>query len=375
MKPTRHLVAQLLNLCYDLSVDNQRFRVPQNYHNFGLVALVALALLLLFALPLSLRAQDVQFSQFYQAPLYLNPAFTGSLQGLRVGANYRNQWPGLASNYVTYSVYADYYIDEANSGIGLIAKRDEQGSGTSPVTSNDIGLIYSYAIPINQNTVVQPAIQGTFVQRNLNAGGLLFPDQFNDDGLTGAPTQENLPDGSVFYVDISAGLLFLSDNVWAGVSAHHINRPNQSFLEGESRLPTKISVHAGYRVDFYNIDLDLIPSFVYQQQGDAKQAHAGILGVWNPVMAGIWYKGFPLEQYQGQLSNNDALVFMAGVRLANLNLELGYSYDMTISDLSNYGANAHEISLTYSIMGSGNLYCPDIWGTSRGNRVYRRRGF
>ena len=40
-------------------------------------------------------AQDPQFSQFYAAPLYLNPAFAGSAQEARVGINYRNQWPQI----------------------------------------------------------------------------------------------------------------------------------------------------------------------------------------------------------------------------------------------------------------------------------------
>ncbi|MGF1533871.1 MAG: type IX secretion system membrane protein PorP/SprF [Bernardetiaceae bacterium] len=319
--------------------------------------------------------QDVQFSQFYQAPLYLNPAFTGSLQGFRAGINYRNQWPNLPSNYVTYSIFADYHIAEANSSIGLIAKRDEQGSGASPILSNDLGLIYSYAIPLNPNTVIQPALQGTFVQKQLNTNALLFPDQFDNNGPTGAPTQENFPNNNVTYIDISAGLLFLSDNVWAGLSAHHLNRPNQSFLDEESRLPTKFSLHGGYRIEFYDYDFSIIPSFVYQRQGAAQQLHAGVFGVWNPLMAGIWYKGFPIEEYQGLPSNNDAIVFMAGVRIAKLNMEFGYSYDFTISNLSNYGANAHEISLTYSIMGSGNLYCPDIWGASRTGQISRRRRF
>ena len=34
------LVAQLLSLCYNLPADRQCFKVSQNYHNFGLVALV-----------------------------------------------------------------------------------------------------------------------------------------------------------------------------------------------------------------------------------------------------------------------------------------------------------------------------------------------
>ncbi|MFM8742085.1 MAG: type IX secretion system membrane protein PorP/SprF, partial [Cytophagales bacterium] len=38
---------------------------------------------------ISVDAQDPQFSQFYAAPLYLNPAFAGSTNQNRVGINYR----------------------------------------------------------------------------------------------------------------------------------------------------------------------------------------------------------------------------------------------------------------------------------------------
>ena len=47
------------------------------------------------------KGQDPQFSQFYAAQLYLNPAFTGSTQISRAGINYRNQWPAIDASYVT----------------------------------------------------------------------------------------------------------------------------------------------------------------------------------------------------------------------------------------------------------------------------------
>mgnify|MGYP006270942523 FL=1 len=45
------LVTQLVNLCYNLSADRQGFKTSQNYHNFGLVALVALVVLLSACVP------------------------------------------------------------------------------------------------------------------------------------------------------------------------------------------------------------------------------------------------------------------------------------------------------------------------------------
>ncbi|MEJ0030308.1 MAG: type IX secretion system membrane protein PorP/SprF [Bacteroidota bacterium] len=62
--------------------------------------MVLSALLVLLGADLA-SAQDAQFSQFYAAPLYLNPAFAGSTNQGRVGMNYRNQWPGIDANFTT----------------------------------------------------------------------------------------------------------------------------------------------------------------------------------------------------------------------------------------------------------------------------------
>ena len=55
-------------------------------------------------------SQDLEFTQFYANPLYLNPAFAGSHGCPRVSMNYRDQWPGLSGSYVSYSACYDQYI-------------------------------------------------------------------------------------------------------------------------------------------------------------------------------------------------------------------------------------------------------------------------
>ncbi|MEM8909741.1 MAG: type IX secretion system membrane protein PorP/SprF, partial [Bacteroidota bacterium] len=67
--------------------------------------------LLIFAL--SLSAQDKHFTQFYSAPLTLNPALTGAFDGrYRVSAIYRDQWRGaLDEPYVTFASAIDVKFD------------------------------------------------------------------------------------------------------------------------------------------------------------------------------------------------------------------------------------------------------------------------
>ncbi|MDX2360790.1 MAG: PorP/SprF family type IX secretion system membrane protein, partial [Crocinitomicaceae bacterium] len=99
------------------------------------------SVLILTVLCFAAHSQDPQFTQFYANPIYLNPAFAGSNGCPRIGANYRNEWPNLSSNYVTYSVSYDQYFKNISGGIGIIAMHDQQGSGT--IYTSMLGLVYS----------------------------------------------------------------------------------------------------------------------------------------------------------------------------------------------------------------------------------------
>jgi hypothetical protein len=58
-----------------------------------------------------LQAQDPVFTQFYAAPVQLNPALTGSTLAPRIALNYRNQWPALNA-YVTYAASYEQFVEE-----------------------------------------------------------------------------------------------------------------------------------------------------------------------------------------------------------------------------------------------------------------------
>ena len=67
-----------------------------------------------------IRAQDIHFSQYYASPLNLNPAFAGTATCARMILNFRNQWPSLAGDYVTYSASFDKHTDQFSGGFGLV---------------------------------------------------------------------------------------------------------------------------------------------------------------------------------------------------------------------------------------------------------------
>jgi type IX secretion system PorP/SprF family membrane protein len=78
-----------------------------------------LLLLGLCYISLQAVAQDPTFTQFYSNPVYLNPALAGSSGCPRIALNYRNQWPQLTGNYVTYAAAYDTYAKNVSGGVGI----------------------------------------------------------------------------------------------------------------------------------------------------------------------------------------------------------------------------------------------------------------
>ena len=306
-------------------------------------------------------AQDPQFSQFYAAPLYLNPALTGSTGQARVGMNYRNQWPSIDANFTSMSVYGDVFIEDKRSGIGMIVTRDVEG--LAGLRSLSVGLQYSYELEITKNIGFRPGVQVALYNRDINFGKLTFGDQYNP--ATGQfldqPTAETFNTyKSKTFVDLSLGGVFFTKNAWLGVSAWHLTEPNQSLIGETSPLPRKYSVHGGFKFQFKpgvvgngvysrKAERSISPAVQYRHQGKFDQLDVGMYFTFEPIVLGTWYRGIPFKNVNGFV-NNESIVLMLGfVKLgAKDALNIGYSYDYTVSQLGSSSGGAHEISMVYT---------------------------
>ncbi|WP_025764073.1 PorP/SprF family type IX secretion system membrane protein [Dyadobacter tibetensis] len=313
-----------------------------------------LLLILLTLITVKGWSQDPQFSQFYANPLYLNPALAGGALAPRATINYRNQWPSLSANFVTTTVGADVFLPNYNSGLGVLVTMDSQGLGN--LKSTEAALQYSYQIGIDEFTSLRMGVQGGVASRTLDYYGLTFGDQFDNGGLTGNPSGDPFAQGgpNVIYADFSAGMMIYSDWYWAGISAHHLNRPNQAFSNVEARLPVKASLQAGLRIPFAGytflgneIDKEktISPAILYKKQGKYDQLDLGMYVTLEPLVLGAWYRGLPFKKYEAGINNHEALILLAGFRQDKFSI--GYSYDLTISSLGASSGGAHEISLSY----------------------------
>jgi type IX secretion system PorP/SprF family membrane protein len=312
-----------------------------------------LAILVIILTARLLHAQDPEFSQYYAAPLYLNPAFAGTSNDHRFIANYRNQWPNIARGYVTTALSYDYNIAQANSGIGFLITMDQ--AGTAGMKSSQANFVYSYRVVVKSKWVIASGLNFGYASRSIDFDRLVFGDQLQFDSQGQVPSDDpalyNL--GMTSYFDFNAGMLAYNKMFWFGFAVSHLNRPNRSLLNQEATLPVKTTIHGGIRLPLTRSPLKsqhqayLAPSFVYKRQGDFDQLDVGAHFLYDPIVVGLWYRGLPIQQEVADNLSQDALVVILGFQLTSL--EVLYSYDLTVSKLGSVGGGSHELALKYKL--------------------------
>lgn len=296
---------------------------------------------------LASHAQDPQFSQYYSSPLYLNPGFTGVTPQQRLTFNHRLQWPNLPQAFSTFAASYDIWVNELNSGFGILATTDKMGSAGWRTTT--FNLLYSYKVQLSKEWLFSPGLSFGYGINGLDRSKLTMGDglEYNNQSLD--PDLNRL--GNQQYFDFTAGFVVYSSVYWFGLAANHMNEPNMSILNDETRLPMKITVHGGARIPLTgglrtsSRVSYLTPSFIYQSQGGITQFNFGLNYHIDPVFVGLWYRGKPWEESVIGSVNNDALILQLGMYLDKLTV--GYSYDFNISPLATASGGAHEISLMY----------------------------
>lgn len=296
------------------------------------------------------QAQDPIFSQFYAAPLALNPAMTGITDAPMIHLNYRNQWSAMPNAYATYSASFHQYLPKANSGLGVSALADVAGNGI--YSTFQAGLHYAYDIRFSKKAFVRAGIEADFINKRLAWNKLVFFDQLNP--LTGAvdangnpnPTDETQPGLSINYVDLGLGTMVNTPYFYAGFAVHHLTAPKESFLRINGYLgevPLRLTFHAGAEIPLQrNNKLKqyafLSPSILFTKQRQFHQLNVGAYCRYNLFLGGLWFRH--------TFSNADAVIVMVGFQKSFL--KIGYSFDFTLSKLSLRAGGTHEISLTFN---------------------------
>ena len=280
------------------------------------------------------KAQDLEFSQFYNAPLYLNPAFAGVGNGPRFTLNYRNQWPSLNNAFINYTASYDQDIPKISGGVGLLVAADNQGNGLYKNLS--FTGIYAYQLNVGDNFAVKTGFSASYNQSSINYSELQFID-----GSELAPSFT-----SKSYFDAGVGALVYSKKVFFGLGVKHLTQPTISFYEsGKSMLPIRFAANLGYEFKKRKKSKSYFaPNVLYVQQGRFSELNVG--GYFG---TGALNLGLALRH---DFSNADAVILIVGIKKGVF--KTAYSYDVTASNLRGRSGGAHEFSIGFNFGDSKN---------------------
>lgn len=299
-----------------------------------------------------LDAQDIHFSQFFEAPLLRNPSLAGIFTGdVRVQAVYRDQWNSVTDAYKTGSLNAEYKMhigkgaDFITPGIQILYDR----AGTIDWQSTHIlaALNYHKSLSVDRNRYLSLGFMGGPVERH-----------FDRSKMTTNSTYDGLGDGESFikpsagYIDAAVGMSYNSqlndnadNNFYIGLAYHHFNKPKNAIYESlTSTIEPKWIASAGVRFS------------VTPESYLTIQADQSVQGKFNETIVGALYGiklgedlDHPLYTVHGGafLRWNDAIIPVIKVDYSPFSFSV--SYDVNISKLktSSYGRGGFELGLSY----------------------------
>ena len=324
-------------------------------------------------------SQDHLYSQFYNSPLYLNPALTGQFKAdLRMNLIYRNQWtavPGTLS-YVSGSI--DLNIPKFGGGIGLLFTRSSEG--TAYLDKTNFSGLYSYSIG-SEDFVLSFGLQAGMTNRKIDYSKLVFGDQIDPDlGIIpgAASAAGNLPFNNKFYFDSGIGTNLVVGEFNIGAALQHLNQPNESFTGAPAKLPMRLNTYVSYRMDlnpYDNMDDDdktyVIPSVVFYKQDKFDSYSIGMQYKRRGVNVGLSYRS---GAQTGPSAVVLSLIFDVFInRDGGEKLRFGVSHDAAVQGLT-YGntAGSTEGSLGYetTLPSNGDAPAPRFEGARRCYEFY-----
>lgn len=273
--------------------------------------------------------QDPQFTQYMYNMSVLNPAYaTENTDILSLGGLYRAQWVGLEGAPTTGTFFAHKPISKrVELGISII--HDEIGD---VVKEDNIFADFAYVFPISENTKLSFGVKAGVTFFNTNFNGFQYSSPIID------PAFQNI---SEIFPNIGAGTYLFGKNYYVGFSAP--NLLTTKHLENQAGITTTgvEAIHyfltGGYVFKFSD-NLKFKPAFMAKAVSGAPislDVTANVL-LNNLFEVGLGYR------------KDDSVSGLVNFYVTPT-LRIGYSYDYTLSNLSNFNSGSHEIFLLFDL--------------------------
>lgn len=315
----------------------------------------------------NIAAQDIHFSQFFNCPYNMNPAFAGQFDGsYRIIGNQRTQWRSVTTPYSTFGLGAD--ANNLTLPDGVLNKKDgkeyatgfhagvsffHDKAGDSQLTSNQLNILVGRDTKAGTHgTKLSGAVMLGYTGMNIDYSRLRYDNQWN--GLVydpGISPEENYARDSRGYFNFNAGLLLRnqknrSEEWVAGISVYNVSRPAQSFFDdGYVQLDLRWNMQGSYRFPVNKTWL-AEPMLMGSFQGTYAEINFGGLGYYITDSKNYSWKAI----YFGAFGRaRDAGYVVGGMQYNEWNVAL--SYDINTSNLrpASNGRGGFEIAVIYIV--------------------------
>jgi len=298
---------------------------------------------------------DAQFSNYWAAINYFNPAYAGQDSTLDATLQSRLQWLGIenAPRSTVMTVQTPYTLLGRVHGFGASMYNDRRGLFSVSVYSGQ----YAWKKKILKGDF-SIGIQGGYVSQSFDGTKVEIPD---DDYHS--QTDEAIPTTLVSgeSIDIALGIFYSRKKWFAGLSVNHLLSPTISLGENyEFEIPRQYYFTAGYNIQLSNPLLELRPTLLVKTMemsslyldGDSLVAVVEtntVKAMLRNTQVDVSVRMIYNKQLWGGLSwrKQDAVTLMFGAKFKMI--EAGYAYDFPISRIIKESSGSHEVFIRYSM--------------------------
>lgn len=302
--------------------------------------------------------QDIHFSQNFNLPSQLNPAFlVGTSPFAKLTAATRTQWNSVTIPYITHFFAAESKLGRTenilNAGISFAS--DVAGDGIYRI--NKAGLRLAKMLKLKSSSLLFFGIGINQSSVSYDLSKFKFNNQYANGYQAQLPHGENpATDLSLVQFDAGIGMFIQQDkeSITLGFSVQNLNTVNYTFYDRNNELGRLYQGQLAISSRGTEITKEVYVLYGRQQKQD-RILIQGILKPTTGALIPILGLGFRIK---------DATIISVG--LSGSKWQGMYSFDINTSRLkqSSHRNGAHELTLIY-IFGLGqksnqNQYCPSF---------------
>jgi type IX secretion system PorP/SprF family membrane protein len=309
---------------------------------------IFIALAFLGCAILSRAQQDPAYSMYMFNGLFLNPAYAGSHEVISLVGIYRHQWVGVDGAPRTANLSVHMPFKRTQYAMGMVISNDKIG------LSNSFGVTpsFSYRVKIRQSRLCF-GLQASFAY--------FYRNNTQSEVSSSTPDNSLIQNSNLFLPNVGFGIYAYGRKYFVGISAPHL-------------MPT--ALRGKTNVVNYNADIARVYNYYVFTAGYVVGKEQSVVK-FRPTILAKWQKGLPnnIPQFDFNLAllfidriwvgaslrtqgdaytkNGKVLKFGPESVVAYLQvritpqLQLGYAYDATVSNLRSANSGTHEIMLGY----------------------------